>query len=113
MRVCFNSDGSLSPACAAFDDGCEAGDIVPRREVGGELGESVVFRIAFDTGKRVGSLTAELNLRCLGVEQKDRTKEREGEYIGSQYTLRLGEDDIGAASAQGGTNQFTKSPGGG
>ena len=71
--ACFNSDGSLSPAYAARDDGCEAGAIVPRREVGGGLDEPVVFRIALDTDKRVGSLTAELNLSCVGVEQKDQT----------------------------------------
>jgi len=41
-----------------LEAGVQAGDIVPRREIGGELDESVVVRIAFDAEERAGSLTA-------------------------------------------------------
>ena len=58
-----------------LEAGVQAGDIVPRREIGGELDESVVVRIALDAEDRVGSLTAELKVSSVGVEQQGQAKE--------------------------------------
>ena len=58
-----------------LEAGVQAGDIVPRREIGGELDESVVVRIAFNAEDSAGSLTAEWKVSRAGVQQKDQAKE--------------------------------------
>ena len=76
LRPGRRADGARGRIGASGDDGREAGDIVPRREIGGELDEPVVVRIVFDAEERAGSLTAKLDFSRAGVEQKDQAKER-------------------------------------